>query len=76
MTITQDNYATLRDAVEGRDLNSLTLPETYTALCYLTHRANAENADGAAWTRAQIGIVRARQRALLAERGIYVLTAR
>jgi len=76
MTITKENYKSLKNQVEGRPLDQLSLNETYTALCYLTHRIQDEPANSQWWTRMQIKIVRDRQRSLLAERGIYVLTAR
>ncbi len=77
MTITKENYKSLKDRVEGHRLEELALTDTYTALCYLTHRQADErdqgNVEASEWTRIQVNIVKERQRALLAERGIYVL---
>lgn len=73
MTITKDNYKSLKDQVEGKRLDTLELNETYPALCYLTHRVQDEPTADQWWTRDQIRMVRERQRKLLAERGIYVL---
>ncbi len=77
MVVTLQNYKDLKNQVEGRPLNKLELAETYPALCYLTHRAldeqNAGKIESARWTRVQVNIVRERQRALLASKGIYVL---
>lgn len=76
MTITKANYKELKNQVEGKRLDQLTLTETYPALCYLTHRVQDEPVADRWWTQDQIRMVRNRQRSLLAERGIYVLTAR
>lgn len=73
MTITKDNYKDLKPQVEGKRLDELELDETYTALCYLTHRVKDEPIKDQWWTMNQIRMVRTRQRELLAERGIYVL---
>jgi len=75
MIITKDNYKSLKDQVEGKQLDALSLNETYTALCYLTHRRFEEQGYARDWTAIQIYTVKQRQRKLLAERGIYVLTA-
>lgn len=76
MIITKENYKSLKFQVEGHRLDQLTLSETYTALCYLTHRAQDESGNDQVFTRMQVKMVRDRQRALLADKGIYVLTAR
>lgn len=76
MVINKDNYKQLKLQVEGRKLDELTLNETYLALCYLSHRLQDEIEADKWWTRHQLQIVRNRQRALLADKGIYVLTAR
>lgn len=73
MTVTKDNYKSLKSQVEGKRLDALELSETYPALCYLTHRVQDEPETDQWWTRDQIRTVRERQRKLLAERGIYVL---
>jgi len=73
MVITQDNYKQLKPQIEGKRLDQLALNETYTALCYLTHRLRDEHNDKW-WTIAQIDIVKKRQKQLLAEHDIYVLT--
>lgn len=75
MIVTLSNYKTLKNEVEGKDLNTLTLNETYTALCYLTHRMIEEKNEDVWWTKMQVNMVRRRQRQLLADQGIYVLTA-
>lgn len=76
MVITKENYKSLKPQVEGKQLDALSLDETYTALCYLTHRRLDETGYDRDWTSIQIHTVKTRQRKLLAERGIYVLTAR
>ena len=73
MVVTKENYKDLKDQVEGHKLADLSLNQTYTALCYLTHRIQDEPEASKWWTRDQIRIVRERQRALLASKGIYVL---
>lgn len=73
MTITKSNYKTLKPQVEGKRLDQLELSETYTALCYLTHRVQDEPEKDQWWTMSQIRMVRKRQRELLAMHGIYVL---
>lgn len=77
MVVTKDNYKTLKNTVEGRPLHTLTLADTYPALCYLTHRRADEiaqgNAQGAVWTGMQVKIVQDRQRVLQASKGIFVL---
>lgn len=75
MIVTKDNYKTLKDQVEGHRLDLLDLNQTYVALCYLTHRRAEEQGTARDWTSIQIYTVKQRQRKLLAERGIYVLTA-
>jgi len=72
MVITKENYKQLKDQVEGKYLDKLSLNETYTALCYLTHRLRDEHSDKW-WTAAQINIVKKRQKELLTKHGIYVL---
>jgi hypothetical protein len=74
MTVTKLNYKTLKPQVEGKRLDQLELSETYTALCYLTHRIQDEPEKDRWWTMDQIRMVRNRQRELLAAKGIYVLT--
>lgn len=76
MTITKQNYKSLKEQVEGKAFYTMNLNETYTALCYLSHRRSDEPETDQWWTTHQIGIVRERQRKLLAEQGIYVLTNR
>lgn len=76
MIITKDNYKELKFRVEGKQLDALSLNETYVALCYLSHRREEEVGMAKDWTSIQLNTVKTRQRKLLAERGIYVLTAR
>lgn len=75
MIITKENYKSLKNQVEGHRLDQLNLNECYTALAYLTHRAQDESAGDQWFTLLQVKMVRDRQRKLLAEKGIYVLTA-
>jgi hypothetical protein len=50
MVITKENYKSLKPQVEGKQLDALSLDETYTALCYLTHRRLDETGYDRDWT--------------------------